>query len=81
MSSFFIGVDVGSGSARAGVFDIYGRKVGEAKRNIQIFKPKANFVEQSSDDIWQCVCMAVRDAVSQANIEPIQVKGVGFDAT
>ncbi|KAB7691474.1 MAG: FGGY-family carbohydrate kinase [Plesiomonas shigelloides] len=81
MSSYFIGVDVGSGSARAGVFDIYGRKVGEAKRNIEIFKPQANFVEQSSDNIWECVCMAVRDAVSQANIEPIQVKGIGFDAT
>lgn len=81
MSSYFIGVDVGSGSARAGVFDSQGRKAGEAKRDIQIFKPKANFVEQSSDDIWQCVCMAVRDALSQANIDPIQVKGIGFDAT
>ncbi|BDM66101.1 ribulokinase [Shewanella sp. NFH-SH190041] len=81
MSSYFIGVDVGSGSARAGVFDSCGRKAGEAKRDIQMFKPRADFVEQSSDDIWQCVCMAVRDAVSQANIEPIQVRGIGFDAT
>ncbi|MEC4725570.1 FGGY-family carbohydrate kinase [Shewanella sp. D64] len=81
MTSFFIGVDVGSGSARAGVFDSQGRKAGEAKRDIGIFKPKAHFVEQSSDDIWQCVCLAVRDAVSQANIDSVQVKGIGFDAT
>ncbi|MGF1909514.1 FGGY-family carbohydrate kinase [Vibrio kasasachensis] len=81
MSIYFIGVDVGSGSARAGVFDALGRKVGEAKRDTLMFKPQADFVEQSSDDIWQCVCLAVKDAVSQANIEPIQVKGIGFDAT
>ncbi|MFA0412986.1 FGGY-family carbohydrate kinase [Vibrio renipiscarius] len=81
MSIYFIGVDVGSGSARAGVFDAHGRKVGEAKRDTQMFKPQANFVEQSSDNIWQCVCLAVKDAVSQANIDPIQVKGIGFDAT
>ncbi|ABZ74837.1 FGGY-family pentulose kinase [Shewanella halifaxensis HAW-EB4] len=81
MSSYFIGVDVGSGSARAGVFDSQGRKAGEAKRDISIFKPKAHFVEQSSDDIWQCVCLAVRDAMSQANIDSVQVKGIGFDAT
>ncbi|EGU44315.1 putative carbohydrate kinase [Vibrio ichthyoenteri ATCC 700023] len=81
MSIYFIGVDVGSGSARAGVFDAHGRKVGEAKRDTQMFKPQADFVEQSSDNIWQCVCLAVKDAVSQANIDPIQVKGIGFDAT
>ncbi|MCG9787252.1 FGGY-family carbohydrate kinase [Vibrio mediterranei] len=81
MSIYFIGVDVGSGSARAGVFDAVGRKVGEAKRDTLMFKPQADFVEQSSDDIWQCVCSAVKDAVSQANIAPIQVKGIGFDAT
>lgn len=81
MSIYFIGVDVGSGSARAGVFDAQGRKVGEAKRDTQMFKPQADFVEQSSDNIWQCVCLAVKDAVSQANIDPIQVKGIGFDAT
>lgn len=81
MSVYFIGVDVGSGSARAGVFDAAGRKKGEAKRDIRQFKPQADYVEQSSDDIWRSVCLAVKDAVAQARIDPIQVKGLGFDAT
>ncbi|WP_234400202.1 FGGY-family carbohydrate kinase [Shewanella marina] len=81
MSVYFIGVDVGSGSARAGVFNSLGHKVGEAKRDTQTYKPQAHFVEQSSQDIWHSVCLAVKDAIAQANIEPIQVKGIGFDAT
>ncbi len=81
MASYFIGVDVGTGSARAGVFDLTGRMVGQASREIEIYRPKADFVEQSSDNIWQAVCNAVRDAVNQADINPIQVKGLGFDAT
>lgn len=81
MASYFIGVDVGTGSARAGVFDLNGRMVGQASRAIELFRPKADFVEQSSDNIWQAVCNAVRDAVNQADINPIQVKGLGFDAT
>lgn len=81
MASYFIGVDVGTGSARAGVFDLNGHMVGQASRGIDLYRPKADFVEQSSDNIWQAVCNAVRDAVNQADINPIQVKGLGFDAT
>lgn len=51
MASYFIGVDVGTGSARAGVFDLNGRMVGQASRAIEIYRPQADFVEQSSDNI------------------------------
>lgn len=81
MASYFIGVDVGTGSARAGVFDMTGRMLGQASREITLYRPKADFVEQSSDEIWQSVCNAIKDVVSQADINPIQVKGIGFDAT
>ena len=72
MASYFIGVDVGTGSARAGVFDLNGRMVGQATRAIEIYRPQADFVEQSSDNIWQAVCNAVRDAINQSDINPIQ---------
>lgn len=81
MASYYIGVDVGTGSARAGIFDITGRMMGQASREITLYRPQADFVEQSSDNIWQAVCQAVRDAISQTNINPVQIKGLGFDAT
>lgn len=79
--TYFIGVDVGSGSARAGVFDAAGRKQGEGSFTINTFKPQSDFFEQSSEEIWQAVCSAVRQALTAAGLEPAQVKGIGFDAT
>lgn len=81
MNGYFIGVDVGTGSARAGIFDDRGQCLGVGKKDILIFKDAGHIVEQSSDDIWQSVCHAVRFAMSQAGIAADQVSGLGFDAT
>jgi ribulose kinase len=71
---FFIGVDVGTGSVRAGVFDGIGKMHGAAVRPLQIWKPAADFVEQSSEDIWSRCVESVRSALDQAGILADQVK-------
>lgn len=37
--------------------------------------------EQSTSDIWRCICIAVQRAISQHNISPETIRGIGFDAT
>ena len=81
MSKYLIGVDVGSGSARAGVFDEKGVKLGMAVFPILQFRPKKDHVEQSSSDIWMQVCNAVHAAVVQSGVDPKYISGIGFDAT
>ncbi len=81
MSDVYIGIDVGTGSARAGVFDANGRMLGTAVYTIAMNRPKPDFVEQSSADIWKSVCRAVKDAVKKASVSAENVKGIGFDAT
>lgn len=76
-----IGVDVGTGSARAGIFDLAGRMVASARRDITLFHASGSIVEQSSGEIWTAVCDSVKDALSQAAVSPDQVAGIGFDAT
>lgn len=75
-----IGVDVGTGSARAGIFDLAGRRLAMAVRPIRMWHPEPEWAEQSSDDIWAAVCACVREAVA-ACAEPPDVVGIGFDAT
>lgn len=78
---YYIGVDVGTGSARAGIFDRDGRMLGAAHQPIQIWTPETDFAEQSTEDIWQACAGAVREAVAEAGVAPDQVGGLGFDAT
>ncbi len=78
---FVIGVDVGTGSVRAGVFDLTGTLLGVARRDISIFRAPGNMVEQSSRDIWEAVCICVREAVSAGGRPVSAAAGVGFDAT
>lgn len=78
---FVIGIDVGTGSARAGVFDLRGRGHGMGVEPIRLWRPAADFVEQSSKDIWRAAGVAVRRAMKQAGARPASVIGLSFDAT
>lgn len=78
---FVIGIDVGTASVRAGVFDLGGRMFAAAAQPIQIFRPAENFAEQSSEDIWEATGRAVREACREAGAAAESVIGLSFDAT
>jgi FGGY-family pentulose kinase len=77
----FLGIDVGTGSVRAGLFDAEGKRLGMGVVPIQLFQPQPDFVEQSSDEIWAACGLATKKALSEAGLAPAQVQGIGFDAT
>lgn len=51
---YFVGVDVGSGSARAALVDEKGHIVKASVKELQTWKPKLDYYEQSSEDVWKC---------------------------
>jgi D-ribulokinase len=81
MDQLFVGVDVGTTSARAGLFDASGRLLGTARHPIALWHEPGDIVEQSSNDIWRACGAAVRGALKEAAVSSSSVKGVGFDAT
>jgi len=81
MKQAFIGVDVGTSSARAGVFDESGMLLATARHPITIWHEAGNVVEQSSSDIWAACVASVRAAMAEAALPASAVKGIGFDAT
>jgi len=81
MREAYIGVDVGTSSTRAGVFDETGKLLGTAKHPITTWHEAGDIVEQSSPDIWGACAAAVRAAMVEATVKPNAVKGIGFDAT
>ncbi len=81
MRQAFIGVDVGTSSARAGVFDEKGTLLATARHPITVWHEAGNVVEQSSSEIWAACASSVRAAMAEAALPPSAVKGIGFDAT
>jgi D-ribulokinase len=81
MRQAFIGVDVGTTSARAGIFDWKGALLATARHPIALWREAGDIVEQSSADIWSACVSAVRAAMASAKLAPASVGGVGFDAT
>jgi len=77
----WLGIDVGTGSARAGAFAADGRLLGAAKRDIRVWRERADIVEQSSDDIWAASCTAAQGALAAASVGSDAVRGLSFDAT
>ena len=80
-SEFVIGVDVGTGSVRAGIFTLKGKMIAFAQRGITVWRPATDFVEQSSENIWRAASESVKEAVREAHIKPEQIVGMAFDAT
>jgi D-ribulokinase len=81
MRRAFVGVDVGTSSARAGVFDETGTLLSTARHPIAVWHEAGDIVEQSSSDIWVACVVSVRAAMAEAALPPDAVAGIGFDAT
>src|ERR1700726_2784515 len=81
MKQAFIGIDVGTSSARAGIFDEKGSLLATARHPITVWHETGSVVEQSSAEIWAACAASVRAAMAGAAIPASAVKGLGFDAT
>lgn len=59
-NTYFVGVDVGTGSVRAALVDKKGRVQQMHVKAIQTWNPLINHYEQSSEEIWNAVGECVR---------------------
>jgi len=79
--SFVIGIDGGTESLRARVFDLKGECRGSAAHPYETrFSPGAR-AEQNPEDWWQALGIAVKRAVSEAGISPDAVEAIGLATT
>jgi D-ribulokinase len=81
MQQAFVGIDVGTSSARAGIFDENGSLLATARHPITVWHEAGSIAEQSSSGIWEACAASVRAAMAEAAVPASAIKGVGFDAT
>lgn len=77
----YVGIDVGTGSARACIIDETGDIKGLASEPIKLWQPETGYYEQSTSDIWACICHCVKQVLNESKVDKDKIKGIGFDAT
>lgn len=82
-ASYYIGVDVGTGSARASLVKDDGTTVASFTKETVTYRNPENhrIFEQSTNNIWSAVSTCIRTCLKESGISPSSVKGLGFDAT
>lgn len=76
---YLLGIDVGTGGTRALVIDSGGRLVASAMEDHQAFaSPQIGWAEQDPDDWWRACTVAVRKALTTAQLRGDQIACVGF---
>jgi xylulokinase len=79
MPSFVLGIDVGTGGTRVLIVDEKGHIVAAATEEHEPFaSPKIGWAEQRPEDWWRAAGIAVRKALTQANLQGDQISCIGF---
>jgi xylulokinase len=75
----FLGIDVGTGGTRALIIDETGHVVSSATEEHEAFaSPQIGWAEQRPEDWWRACGVAVRRALSRANLSADRIACVGF---
>ncbi|TPE48328.1 FGGY family pentulose kinase [Amaricoccus solimangrovi] len=81
MTALLAAVDVGTGSARAGIFRPDGALLGRAEQPIETRRLSSVMAAQDSARIWQACARALRGARAEAAAPREAVRALAFDAT
>ncbi|MDR7238881.1 gluconokinase [Neobacillus drentensis] len=75
-----IGLDIGTTSVKACVFDLHGKLIAEAERMNTFNYPQQGWVEQDPIEIEQSAVQAIKEAIQKAGIEKNDLISIGFSA-
>jgi FGGY-family pentulose kinase len=81
MPPLFLGLDIGTQSVRAALYDDAGVCRGQGTAPLDTTYPRPGWAEQDARQWWQAACTAVPQALARAGATPDAVVGIGLDCT
>jgi sugar (pentulose or hexulose) kinase len=75
-----LGIDAGTTSMKAAVFDLSGRLLGIDRQEYQLLMPSANIVELDAELYWQACRRAIRNALRQSDTDASQVTALSISS-
>jgi len=76
MKNKLLGIDIGTSSCKAAVFDAEGTVLSSASESYPVLKPHVNWAEQDVESWWKAVCDTVHSCLDTVDAEEIAAVGV-----
>ena len=80
-SKYFLGIDGGTESIRAGIFDANGRALGFEASPYQTSFPHASWAEQNPEEWWQALRIAIPAVIAKTRIKTSEIAAMAIDTT
>lgn len=80
MTDLLLGVDYGTGGAKACLIDTQGAVLGYAFEEYPIHTDRPGWSEHDAPRYWEAFCRLVRQAVRQAHADPHEIRGVAVSS-
>lgn len=78
---YLLGIDFGTESCRAALFDLRGEPIGFAATPYPTFHPRPGWAEQSPTDWWEALKASVSQVLDKTGIPARHIAGISYDAT
>ncbi len=78
MNSYLIGIDIGTESGRAVLFNLEGEVLTSVSSNYPVYYPKKGYAEQNPDDWWQATLSNLKKIINKAHLTGDQLAGIGI---
>ncbi len=75
---YFIGLDNGGTSVKAGVYDLQGNEIAIARVYVEQIAPKDGWIERDIDQVWEANCSVMKKAVAVSGIDPREIQGIAI---
>ncbi|WP_251976327.1 FGGY-family carbohydrate kinase [Salinicola avicenniae] len=77
---YLLGLDGGSSSTKAVIFDAQGEVVGVGRHGAPLEHPQAHRVERDMQAVWRSAVQAIRQALQDADIDGREIAAIGVTA-
>jgi len=78
--SILLGIDVGTTSVKACLFDLRGNCLGRSSSDYSLLTPAIDYVEIDAEVYWRSVCIAVQKSLQEAGLLGNDVKAIAVSS-
>ncbi len=73
MQEYYLGIDIGTGSAKAVAVDLVGTPFATSQFHYSTFSTQPTFCEQDPEVIWDAFCGCIKEIVDKTGCEPLTI--------